>query len=381
MKITHKKFNGGYRFKKFEGQPQARVVDFQPSSKVETATDEITYSDDIMDYLKSFDLTLKKSIDQAIPDEEMHIQKESIGKIIINMTQVEPYDFPMDIFFEDINANDFIEGLKILNNNLPQVQIHVVLCEDQFKKHEPVISEIMNIDRVQVSTVVEKYPINKKELLIPTLLDMKYPIGYPSANIGVIMMEPYRLIQLYHLYKEKTPISHSWVALAGPGWKDNQVLNLPLGTPISEITNQYLKDSMEVRLIKNSIMTGQVLSTMDALDKSTSLLIALPEGSKGSHGINTGLHGSVRACISCGQCQNVCPVGLIPHLLHKHVEQGLVNESLANLRIFDCIECNLCNYVCPSKIDLIGSIRKGKEQLEEIELSHKDYQLKGIKEV
>jgi Na+-translocating ferredoxin:NAD+ oxidoreductase RnfC subunit len=72
---------------------------------------------------------------------------------------------------------------------------------------------------------------------------------------------------------------------------------------------------------------------------------------------------------------------LIPHLLHKHVEQGLVNGRLADLKIFDCIECNLCNYGCPSKIDSIGSIIKGKEQLEEIELSHKDYQLKGIREV
>ncbi|MCF8020684.1 MAG: hypothetical protein K9L62_14980 [Vallitaleaceae bacterium] len=381
MKITHKKFNGGYRFKKFEGQPQAKVVDFLPSSMLEAAKDEITYSDDIMDYLKSFDLTLKKRVDQALPDEDMYIQKESIGKILINMTQVEPYDFPMDIYFEDNNAKGFIKGLKILREKLPNVPIHVVFCKDKIKKYETVISEIMNIDGVQVSTVVGKYPINKKELLIPTLLEMKYPIGYPSANIGVIIMEPHRITQLYHLDKEKKSISHSWVALAGPGWKDNQILNLPLGTSISELTYQYLNEGMQVRLIKNSIMTGQVLSKEDVLDKDTSLLIALPEDIKGGHGINTGLHGPVRACISCGQCQNVCPVGLVPHLLHKHVEQGLINERLADLRIFDCIECNLCNYGCPSKIDLVGSIIKGKEQLEEMELSHKMYQLKGIKEV
>ncbi|PKK97745.1 MAG: hypothetical protein CVV57_10720 [Tenericutes bacterium HGW-Tenericutes-2] len=381
MKVTHKKFNGGYRFKKFEGQPLTKVVDFLPSSKVETATEDITNNDDIMEFLKSFNLTIKKGINEALTDEDVHIQKESIGKIIISMTQVEPYDFPIDIFFEKDYANDFIQGIKILKDKLPNVQIHLVLCGDKLKKHETVISEIMNIDGVQVSTVVNKYPINKKELLIPTLLDMKYPIGYPSANIGVIMMEPYRIIQLYRYYKEKKPTTHYMVALAGLAWKDNLVLNLPLGTPIKEITNEYLNENIQVRLISNSLMTGLTLSMEDKIDKDTSLLIALPEGVKGGHGIDTGLHGTVRACISCGQCQNVCPVGLIPHLLHKHVEQGLVNESLANLRIFDCIECNLCNYGCPSKIDLVGSIKKGKEQLEEMEISHKDYQLKDIKEV
>jgi len=381
MKVTHKKFNGGYRFKKFEGQPQAKVVDFLPSSMVETVADEITYSDNIMDNLKSFGLTIKKGIDQALADEDVYIQIESMDKIIINMIAVEPYDFPMDIFFKDDNADDFIEGLKILKNKLPKVQIHVVLCENQLRKHETKISKIMNLEDVQVSTVVDKYPINKKELLIPTLFDIKYPIGYPSANIGIIMMEPNMLIKLYRLNKEKKPISHCMVALVGPVWKDNLVLNLPLGTPIREITHQYLNGNVEVRLIRNSLMTGQVLSMEDQIDEGTSLLIALPEDANGGRGANTGRYGSVRACISCGQCQNVCPVGLIPHLFHKHVEQGLINESLANLRIFNCIECNLCNYGCPSKIDLIGSIIKGKEQLEEMELSHKKYQLKDIKEV
>jgi len=379
MKVTHKKFNGGYRFKKFEGQPQTKVVDFLPSSSV--VADEMSYSDDIMDNLKSLDVTLKKATDRALPDEELHIQKESIGKMVINMIQVEPYDFPMDIFFEEQYVNDFIEGLKILKDRLPQVQIHLVLCENQFKKHGAKISEIMDIQGVEVATVVDKYPINKKELLIPILLDMKYPIGYPSANIGIIMMEPYRIIQLYHLYKNKKLINHTMVALAGTAWKDNMILKLPLGTKVKEITQTYLKEGGQVRLIKNSLMTGQVLKMEDVLDKGTTLLIAIPEDVRDSHGINTGLHGPVRACISCGQCQNVCPVGLIPHLLHKHVEQGLVNERLADLRIFDCIECNLCNYGCPSKIDLIGSIIKGKEQLEDMELSHIDYQLKGIKEV
>ena len=379
MKVTHKKFNGGYRFKQFEGQPQTKVVDFLPSSSV--VADETSYSDDIMDYLKSLDVTLKKATDRALPDKELHIQKESIGKMVINMIQVEPYDFPMDIFFKEDYVNDFIEGLKILKDRLPQVQIHLVLCENQFKKHGAKISEIMDIQGVEVATVVDKYPINKKELLIPILLDMKYPIGYPSANIGIIMMEPYRMIQLYHLYKDKKSVNHTLVALAGLGWKDNLILNLPLGTKIKEITQAYLKEGGQVRLIKNSLMTGQVLKMEDVLDKDTTLLIAIPEDVKDSQGINTGLHGPVRACISCGQCQNVCPVGLIPHLLHKHVEQGLVNERLADLRIFDCIECNLCNYGCPSKIDLIGSIIKGKEQLEDMEFSHIDYQLKGIKEV
>ena len=33
------------------------------------------------------------------------------------------------------------------------------------------------------------------------------------------------------------------------------------------------------------------------------------------------------------------------------------------LEIFNCIECNLCSYICPSKIPLATSIKEGKEKL------------------
>ena len=32
-------------------------------------------------------------------------------------------------------------------------------------------------------------------------------------------------------------------------------------------------------------------------------------------------------------------------------------------KIFNCIECNLCSYVCPSKIPVSEYIKQGKEKL------------------
>lgn len=69
---------------------------------------------------------------------------------------------------------------------------------------------------------------------------------------------------------------------------------------------------------------------------------------------------------------------MIPHLLHKHVDKGIINERLAEYRIFDCIECGLCDYVCPSKIEVSSDIKRGKELLEKNEISHTKYLLENV---
>ena len=39
---------------------------------------------------------------------------------------------------------------------------------------------------------------------------------------------------------------------------------------------------------------------------------------------------------------------------------------MLNANIFNCIECGACEYVCPSRVPLIESIKNGKEILVEL---------------
>jgi Na+-transporting NADH:ubiquinone oxidoreductase subunit A len=63
------------------------------------------------------------------------------------------------------------------------------------------------------------------------------------------------------------------------------------------------------------------------------------------------LHGERRACIACTHCARVCPVDLFPQMIHKSILAQEVEEYL-QLGLLDCVECGLCSYVCPSKIEL-----------------------------
>jgi Na+-transporting NADH:ubiquinone oxidoreductase subunit NqrA len=145
------------------------------------------------------------------------------------------------------------------------------------------------------------------------------------------------------------------------------------------------------------------------MDRTFTTIIALPEGTerefmfflrpgsnrdsfsnvflsaifKGSAKMcNTNLHGEGRPCIFCTYCQQACPVEIIPHLLFHHVDREMIDETLLNYEIFKCIDCNLCSYVCTSKISLAKSIKDGKKMLldEGFSCPSPGFALKGVKE-
>jgi Na+-translocating ferredoxin:NAD+ oxidoreductase RnfC subunit len=41
----------------------------------------------------------------------------------------------------------------------------------------------------------------------------------------------------------------------------------------------------------------------------------------------------------------------MPYLIHKYLYANLIEEA-EQARVDLCVECGLCSYVCPSKIDL-----------------------------
>jgi len=65
----------------------------------------------------------------------------------------------------------------------------------------------------------------------------------------------------------------------------------------------------------------------------------------------TGMRGELRACVACGSCEQVCPAGIMPYLIHKLIYQDKL-EEVERARVDLCVSCGLCSFVCPSKIEL-----------------------------
>lgn len=65
-------------------------------------------------------------------------------------------------------------------------------------------------------------------------------------------------------------------------------------------------------------------------------------------------------CCNCGKCVKVCPAGLLPGLLSKHIYAGHSDEA-RSLNVHSCIECGACAWICPSGRPLVAYMKLGKE--------------------
>jgi len=50
----------------------------------------------------------------------------------------------------------------------------------------------------------------------------------------------------------------------------------------------------------------------------------------------------------------------MPYLIHKYLYADLLEEA-EEARVDLCVECGLCSYVCPSKIDLRTQLVEAKD--------------------
>jgi len=84
--------------------------------------------------------------------------------------------------------------------------------------------------------------------------------------------------------------------------------------------------------------------------------------SKFSEKLSPALRGEKRACVACGFCQDVCPAGIMPQVIHKHLYNGDI-DAARRCRADLCVGCGLCSFVCPSKIELAGQITDARDKI------------------
>jgi Na+-transporting NADH:ubiquinone oxidoreductase subunit A len=167
------------------------------------------------------------------------------------------------------------------------------------------------------------------------------------------------------------------VALGGSRVREPLYLDTRVGVPLADLVRGRLTLETDVRFVVGGVLTGYRESAYGFLGWEQTALSVLPAGeSKEFLGfvrpgarkhsfsraflsalkndplaMDCNLHGEERPCVACSNCARVCPVGILPQLTYKSALAGEVEESLVH-GLLDCVECGLCTYVCPSKIEL-----------------------------
>jgi len=183
----------------------------------------------------------------------------------------------------------------------------------------------------------------------------------------------------------KYPVDRT-VVLGGSLARERKHLQTRMGVPLNHITKGRTDDTGTARYIVGGIFKGYTASKDSYMGFYESSLVLIPQGdekeffgfarpgfNKPSHSraflsfLNTSsmamdcnCHGEVRACINCGFCGEVCPVDILPQFTYKTILADEIEEALDH-GLLDCVECCLCTYVCPSKIELKTIFKETKK--------------------
>lgn len=72
------------------------------------------------------------------------------------------------------------------------------------------------------------------------------------------------------------------------------------------------------------------------------------------------------ACMNCGVCTAVCPLGLdlLPRRLFRYVVLGLEDRVLAEAEtIYSCLLCKACEESCPAGVHITENVRSLRHYL------------------
>jgi Na(+)-translocating NADH:ubiquinone oxidoreductase A subunit len=320
------------------------------------------------------------------------LEPADVEHIIVHHANAEVFNPSLDILLQGERLKHFVEGLKILTTVMPNAKLHVALSSGLVEWLYDIEAGLKD-DRVSYYSVKPKYPQQQDEVLIKTLLKKKVPYNRIPADIGVLTFTLQDVLHVYEAVVQGKPLIERLVMLAGPGFKDRPYMWTRIGTAVQDLIASRKKQDKEYRIVLNSLLNGTALSDLNTpVTREYRKVLAIVEKRDGDmlgfampgfrsdsitntfaarflpfikKRVTTNINGEKRGCISCGFCSDCCPVRIYPNLLHRYAEREKFDEPPVRYGIFDCIDCNLCTYVCTSKIPVAELIKYGKEKLVE----------------
>ena len=213
-----------------------------------------------------------------------------------------------------------------------------------------------NSSKLEVATMVTKYPQGDEKRIINAVLHREVPSGGLPMDVGVIVSNVSSANAVYEAVYYGKPLIERYMTVTGHGIKNPSNFLVRIGTSFEDMIEEaggLTEDAGKV--INGGPMMGIAQPNINQpVEKASNCILVLnKEESKAP---------ITNPCIRCAKCVNVCPVGLMPLLIHKFSLKEKFDKA-QDLHILDCIECGSCSYICPSKRPLVEAIRFGKRQI------------------
>jgi electron transport complex protein RnfC len=268
--------------------------------------------------------------------------------LIINGAECEPY-LTADARLMVEKTAQLSAGIALIARCLGVKDVYIGI-----EKNKPeAIKAFLEISGIKVKVLPSDYPQGGEKQLIESISGKEIPRGKLPFDIGVLVQNVATVYAIYEAVYKGKPLIERIVTVAGSCFSEPKNLRVRIGTPISNLIEFCgpLKAPPAKIIIGGPLMgIAQYTDQVPIIKSSSGLLLMNKDEARIL---------DEDPCIRCAACVRACPVGLLPCQINLASERSLWNLT-KEYGASDCIECGICNYVCPANRRLLQTIKRAK---------------------
>jgi len=273
-----------------------------------------------------------------------------VSTLIINGAECEPY-LTADARLMVEKTSEIASGIALITGCLGIKEVYIGIEENK----PEAIEAFSKVAGIKVKVLPSDYPQGGEKQLIRNILGKELPRGKYPFDIGVLVQNVSTIFAIYEAVYKGKPLIERIVTVTGSCIKEPVNLLVRIGTPVKDLIEFCGLKEEPAKVIIGGPMMGIAQYTDDVpLIKSSNGLLLMNKDEVAV--LEEG------PCIRCAACVRNCPVGLMPCQINLASERSLW-EQAKEYGASDCIECGICNYVCPANRRLLQTIKRAKLEM------------------
>lgn len=274
-------------------------------------------------------------------------ENEDLKTLVVNAVECEPY-----ISADYALVKEKIEEILLCIDAIIEIN-HLEKAVIAIKKNNKDLKKIIETyigtyDRIQLIEIPTYYPMGWERNVVKATLKENYDV-LPSEK-GIVVNNISTIYAIYQALKFQKPLIERVITITGNMVKNPCNILVKIGTNMEELLSQVsLKRNDDVVLYLGGPMMGNAGNLNSVVTATVNAVM-----------IDAKKEYEEIICLRCSKCVKKCPVHIEPVLIKDALNH---KEELVLLHPERCIECGICSFVCPAKINLREKVREAKETI------------------
>lgn len=275
---------------------------------------------------------------------------KNIETFIINGAECEPL-LKSDYFYLKNNLKKILEIANLYREILNLKRVFFAIKG----KNLHLLSEVNLKDfGIEPFLLDDFYPVGDEKILIKLLDDLLIPHGKFPKDFRYLVQNVSTCGAIYDAIFLDKPLTKRYVTVTGEV-KKPYVAEVKIGTPIYKLIEMGgIENFKYFEIIEGGIMTGQLSSVDDFINKTTGGVFLLPDNHRAvverKQKVSYTLKSGFEKCCDCDKCTELCSranIGLYlkPDRIVKNYGKYFEDS------VFNCSNCGLCSlFSCPFEL-------------------------------